>query len=86
MFLTDVNGICQNPSDADTRISSLHVNDIDGLIDDGAIQGGMIPKVRAGERSVKGGVTKTHIIDGRIPHSQLLEMFTREGIGTQIMQ
>jgi acetylglutamate kinase len=86
VFLTDVNGICQNPSDADTRISTLHVNDIDGLIDDGTIQGGMIPKVRAGERSVKGGVTKTHIIDGRIPHSQLLEMFTREGIGTQIMQ
>jgi acetylglutamate kinase len=86
VFLTDVNGICRHPSDPKSRISTLHVNDIEGLIDDGTIKGGMIPKVRAGERSVKGGVNKTHIIDGRLPHSQLLEIFTREGIGTEIVQ
>ena len=86
VFLTDVNGIFRNESDPPTRISTLHINDIGGLIDDGTIKGGMIPKVRAGERSVKGGVTKTHIIDGRVPHSLLLEIFTREGIGTEIVQ
>ena len=86
VFLTDVNGIYRDPSDASTRISTMHVNDIEGLIEDETIGGGMIPKVHAGERSVKGGVTKTHIIDGRIPHSQLLEIFTREGIGTEIVQ
>ena len=86
VFLTDVNGICRDTSDPSSRISTLHVNDIESLLDDETIKGGMIPKVRAGERSVKGGVTKTHIIDGRIPHSQLLEMFTREGIGTEIVQ
>jgi acetylglutamate kinase len=86
VFLTDVNGIYRDASDEETRISTLHVNDIDGLLQEGIIQGGMIPKVRAGERSVKGGVTKTHIIDGRLPHSLLLEIFTREGIGTQIIQ
>ena len=86
VFLTDVNGIYRDPSDENTRISTLHVNDIDGLLKGGTIGGGMIPKVRAGERSVKGGVTKTHIIDGRLPHSLLLEMFTHEGIGTQIVQ
>ena len=86
VFLTDVNGLCRDPDDGETRISTLHVKDIDELVVGEIIRGGMIPKVRAGERSVKGGVTKTHIIDGRIPHSLLLEMFTREGVGTQIVQ
>ena len=86
VFLTDVNGICRDASDPSSRISTLHLADIEGLIDDGTIRGGMIPKVRAGERSVNGGVNKTHIIDGRLPHSQLLEIFTREGIGTEIVQ
>lgn len=86
VFLTDVNGICHDASDPASRISTLHVNDIEELIDNGTIKGGMIPKVRAGERSVKGGVSKTHIIDGSVPHSQLLEVFTREGIGTEIVQ
>ena len=86
VFLTDVNGICRIPGEPDSRISTLHVNDIEGLIDDGTIQDGMIPKVRAGERAVKGGVTKAHIIDGCLQHSLLLEIFTREGIGTEIVQ
>lgn len=86
VFLTDVNGICRDRNDPDTRISTVHVNDIEELVQEEVVKGGMIPKVRAGERSVKGGVTKTHIIDGRLSHALLLEIFTREGIGTEIVQ
>jgi acetylglutamate kinase len=56
------------------------------LVNEGIASGGMIPKLRACERSVKGGVHKTHIIDGGVPHALLLEIFTREGIGTEIVQ
>ena len=86
VFLTDVNGIMENSSDPESRISSLGISDVDELIQEGVASGGMIPKLRAGVRSVKGGVRKTHIIDGRMPHALLLEMFTREGIGTEIVQ
>lgn len=86
VFLTDVTGIMRDPKGEKSLISSLHVNDVDDLIAKGVIQGGMIPKVRACVRSVKGGVRKTHIIDGRIPHALLLEIFTQEGVGTEIVQ
>ena len=86
VFLTDVNGIRRFPEDPDSQISTLHVNDVETLIERGIASGGMIPKLRACERSVKGGVHKTHIIDGSVPHALLLEIFTREGIGTQIVQ
>ena len=86
VFLTDVNGIMRDSSDSATRISSLHINAVDELITDGIARGGMIPKLHACVRSVRGGVRKTHIIDGRMPHALLLEMFTREGIGTEIVQ
>ena len=86
VFLTDVNGIMRDPSDAQSRISTLRVNEVEHLIASGIAKGGMIPKLRACERSVKGGVHKTHIIDGSMPHALLLEIFTREGIGTEIVQ
>jgi len=86
VFLTDVNGIMRDPSDAKSRISTLRVNEVEHLIASGIAKGGMIPKLRACERSVKGGVHKTHIIDGSMPHALLLEIFTREGIGTEIVQ
>ncbi len=86
VFLTDVNGILQDSSDPDSLISTLHINDVDALLQDGTAGGGMIPKLQACVRSVKGGVHKTHIIDGRVPHALLLEIFTREGIGTEIVQ
>ena len=86
VFLTDVNGIMRDSEDPDTRISTLHISAVDDLIDGGVAKGGMIPKLHACVRSVKGGVRKTHIIDGRVPHALLLEMFTDEGIGTQIVQ
>ena len=86
VYLTDVNGILRDPKDPTSRISTLHVNDVEQLIQDGTASGGMIPKLKSCLRAVRGGVHKTHIIDGGIPHSLLLEIFTREGIGTQIVQ
>ena len=86
VFLTDVNGILRDSADPDSRISTLHVNEVESLIHDGTAKGGMIPKLQACVRSVRGGVNKTHIIDGRVPHALLLEVFTREGIGTEIVQ
>lgn len=86
VFLTDVMGIMRDPADPDSLISTVHINEADGLVSDGVISGGMIPKVYAGVHSVRAGVRKTHIIDGRIPHSMLLEFFTDEGVGTQIVQ
>ena len=85
VFLTDVGGIFENPQDDSSMLSTLHVDAAESMIADGTINGGMIPKVRAGTHSVKTGVGKTHIIDGRIPHSMLLEFFTDEGVGTQIV-
>ena len=86
VFLTDVKGILQDAADEDSLLSTVRLRDVDALIATGVVAGGMIPKVSAGVKSVKGGVRKTHIIDGRIPHAMLLEFFTHEGIGTQIVR
>lgn len=86
VFLTDVNGIMQDSSNPESRISTLHVRGVNRLIREGTVKGGMIPKLQACVRSVKGGVRRTHIIDGRVPHALLLEVFTQEGIGTMIVQ
>lgn len=86
VFLTDVKGIMRDPADESTLFSTLHVNQVDGLIGEGVISGGMIPKVQACVRAVKSGVRKTHIVDGGMPHPLLMELFTDEGIGTQIVQ
>lgn len=86
VLLTDVEGIFADYEDKSTLISSLQVNDVPELINRGALAGGMIPKVECCIQALKGGVAKTHIIDGRIPHSILLEIFTDEGIGTEVVQ
>lgn len=86
VFLTDVKGIMVDADNPDTLLSTVRVPEVEALIADGTIDGGMIPKVGACLKSVKAGVRKTHIIDGRIPHSMLLEFFTNEGIGTEIVQ
>ena len=86
VFLTDVQGIMRDLADDGSLLSTVHVSEVDELIDQGAIGGGMIPKVEACVRSVKAGVRKTHVIDGRVPHAMLLEFYTRKGIGTQIVQ
>ena len=75
----------RDPNDLTSLLSTVHVDELHGLIDEGIVSGGMIPKVRACARGVRAGVHKTHVIDGRIPHSMLLEFFTDEGVGTQIV-
>ncbi|MFT8313689.1 MAG: acetylglutamate kinase [Clostridium sp.] len=84
ILITDVPGVLMNPKDEDTLISELKVEDIPQLINDKIISGGMIPKIDCCVEAVKGGVKRTHIIDGRVPHSLLLEIFSHEGIGTMI--
>ena len=86
VFLTDVTGIMRDPAVSSTLISTLHVLEVEDLIKEAVISGGMIPKVEACVKAVESGVRKTHVVDGRIPHSILLEIFTREGIGTEIVQ
>ncbi|MBI2503214.1 MAG: acetylglutamate kinase [Candidatus Latescibacteria bacterium] len=86
VFLTDVKGIMRDSADEQSLLSTIHVREVDDLVSASVIKGGMIPKVGACVQAVKAGVRKTHIIDGRIPHSMLLEFFTNEGIGTQIVQ
>ncbi|HHW06170.1 MAG TPA: acetylglutamate kinase [Clostridia bacterium] len=86
ILLTDVEGIFADYEDKSTLISSLHIDEVEELITRGIIAGGMIPKVECCVKALKAGVAKTHIIDGRLPHSILLEIFTDEGIGTEVVQ
>ena len=79
-------GILRNPGDDRSLIETLRIGDIETLKAAGALTGGMLPKVRAGVTSVRAGVPKTHIVDGRLPHSILLEVFTDAGIGTEIVK
>jgi len=82
--LTDVPGILRDQKDPGTRISRIAFDDIEKLIADNIISGGMIPKVKSSAAALKGGVRQVHIIDGASPHSLLIELFTNEGIGTMI--
>lgn len=82
--LTDVPGILRDAKNPETRISKIAYEDIENLISDNIISGGMIPKVKSSAAALKGGVRQVHIIDGSMPHSLLLELFTDEGIGTMI--
>ena len=86
VLLTDVKGIMRHKGDESTLISTLAMKDARTLIDRKVIQSGMIPKVKACMNALTAGVSKTHIIDGRIPHSLLLEIFTDKGIGTEIIK
>ncbi len=82
VLLTDVEGVLD---EAREIISSMNLQKAQGLIESGTATGGMIPKIGCCIKTIKGGVGKAHIIDGRIPHALLLETFTREGIGTEII-
>ncbi|HAZ11129.1 MAG: acetylglutamate kinase [Omnitrophica bacterium GWA2_41_15] len=86
VLLTDVKGIMRHKGDESSLISTLAMKDADTLIARKVIQSGMIPKVKACMNALRSGVSKTHIIDGRIPHSLLLEIFTDKGIGTEILK
>ena len=82
--LTDVPGILRDPKNPETRISRIAFDEIETLIKNNIINGGMIPKVKSSAAALKGSVGQVHIIDGSRPHSLLLELFTDEGIGTMI--
>ena len=84
ILLTDVPGVMSNPSDPSTLISTLRLHQIPKLTVDKVIKGGMIPKISCCVESVRMGVKKAHIIDGRIEHSLLLELLSERGIGTEI--
>lgn len=86
LLLTDVEGIYRDYQDKDSFISTLTLAQAREMILSGKIDGGMIPKVEACVRALTGGANKTHIIDGRQPHSLLLEVFTAEGIGTEVVK
>lgn len=86
VYLTDVEGLYRDPTDPATLVSSLGVDEVEALITDGAVSGGMLPKLRAGAGAMRAGVERVHILDGRVQHAVLLEIFTPEGIGTMVTQ
>lgn len=85
VFLTDVPGICRRKDDPQSLLSTLKAGAVPGLLKNGVISGGMIPKIEACLHALKQGVHKTHIIDGTLPHALLLEIFTPQGVGTEII-
>jgi acetylglutamate kinase len=85
MILTNVQGVLKNPQDGNSLISTLRASEGESLVRTKVVTEGMIPKLRACMSAVEGGVQKAHIIDGRIKHSLLLEVFTDRGIGTEII-
>jgi acetylglutamate kinase len=84
-FLTDTEGVYKVPEDTSTLISEMTVKEAYELIDDGSITGGMVPKIMSCIDAIDSGVSRVHILDGRIPHCVLLEIFTNKGIGTAIL-
>ncbi|TGC09771.1 acetylglutamate kinase [Methanolobus halotolerans] len=84
VLMTDVPGLLRDINDKSTRISRVTIEEIEQLVEDGIISGGMIPKLRGAATAVTSGVEKVHIIDGSISHSILLELFTDSGIGTMV--
>ena len=84
LLLTDTEGVYKNFDDKSSFISELTADEAKNYIKSGVIAGGMIPKVEACLRALSTGAKKTHIIDGRLPHSIILELFTESGIGTQV--
>ncbi|MBQ8281751.1 MAG: acetylglutamate kinase [Lachnospiraceae bacterium] len=84
-FLTDIEGVYKDPKDPTTLLSELTLTEAEELIEQGYVGGGMVPKLKNCIESVKNGVSRVHIIDGRCPHCLLLEFFTKKGIGTAIL-
>ena len=85
-FLSDIEGVYKDKDDPSSLISELHIQDARKLIEDGYVGGGMIPKLNNCIEAIEHGVNRVHILDGRIPHSLLLEIFTNKGIGTAILR
>lgn len=86
ILLTDVQGVLRDPKDESTLIPQIRIGAIPALLSEGVLGGGMIPKVDCCVAAIRGGVHRTHILDGRIPHSILIEMLSHKGIGTMIFE
>jgi len=86
VLLTNVLGVMRDPKNEDSLISSITVKEIEGLIKDKTVDEGMVPKVRAAACAIRNGVGKAHIVDAKIPHALLLEIFTDQGISTEIVK
>ncbi|HWC10982.1 MAG TPA: acetylglutamate kinase [Acidimicrobiales bacterium] len=84
VYLTDVPGLLADVEDPGSVVVTVTVDDLEALLESGKLSGGMIPKIRSCVRAVNGGVGHAHILDGRVPHALLLEIFTPEGIGTMV--
>ena len=84
VYLTDVEGLRRQPDDAASVLSTVSVDELDAMVQEGSVGGGMVPKAASCARAVRAGVAHAHILDGRIPHVLLLEVFTRSGIGTMV--
>ena len=85
-LVSDVPGLLMDPTDPSTLLSTLHLAEVDTLKTKGVISGGMLPKIESCCDAIKAGVKKVHLVDGRMRHSLLLEIFTREGVGTEITE
>ncbi len=85
-LVSDVPGLLRDPEDPTTLFSTLSLSEVDSLKREGVISGGMLPKIESCEDAIRAGVRKVHLVDGRMAHSLLLEIFTREGVGTEIME
>jgi len=85
VFLSDVPGIMRDRQDPESLVPSVRADQVDTLIRQKVLEGGMIPKVQGAVDALQRGVGKTHMIDGRLPHALLLEIFTNEGVGTEIL-
>jgi acetylglutamate kinase len=86
VFISDVPGIMRDPSNEDTLISTIKVSEVEKLIVEKVITGGMIPKIKSSIHALNSGTNKVHMIDGRVKHSLLLEIFTDLGVGTEIIK
>lgn len=86
VYLSDVEGVRRDADDPESMISELYISEAEALIADGTITGGMLPKIQNCIDAINQGVSRVHIMDGRIPHSLLLEIFTNKGIGTAIIK
>ena len=86
VLVSDVPGLLRDPEDPATLFSTLHLADTGRLKAAGVISGGMLPKIESCEDAIRAGVRKVHLVDGRMAHSLLLEIFTREGVGTEITE
>ena len=86
VFLSDVPGVLRDPADESSVIGTICTDEVDQLIQDKILSGGMLPKIKSSMEALASGTNKVHMIDGRVLHSLLLEIFTDKGIGTEIIK